>query len=560
MDPNQSDIAKQWNTVFVDNANLMKAGLYNSTSSYQYIYDSPVPADISGNGVPNDASLPPSVSNSTPSDEDSRITLTVNSTYVSYDSSTGEDLGVNNGIYYLNVSDFIRFSNPNIFLSGSTEIQVSKTETATIPSTNNTFTIINAAYVAKYTIKEVVESVIDFYYIDIITELTSITGTPPSGPGYPVDNDTKFYTNHIDSPTVFFQNSSNIATPTIGFYRMTRGNLTDSPANTIGDGSVYTIDDVDKYYIMRIQPSDSNYIYTNPANLNLQWGSSDTSVDVVSTVKCYKDKCTMIVNIPSPPDNFSCKFINSSGTELNNLVISSNCLFVPIFNPPTKSLQEIRYTDLISSTNDNLSDKRYYIPTMIPGGDYLNIYRDNKLSVVFMSGSEPKMTADRCRQPWRLSHYVRSNETSKDDEVLKVAYNTAAALVYNASLDTITPGRLTLNVNINNLTNGYDGYSGDMVPPLLSLIDALQYKNYTDLEPAIIQYSSDIKALSTTLTLEQLIAKLTNGQDSDKVYPVLDSRTSGGQQLGLSGCGFICTFDFLSRSNFNVMLKYDAIN
>jgi len=84
---------------------------------------------------------------------------------------------------------------------------------------------------------------------------------------------------------------------------------------------------------------------------------------------------------------------------------------------------------------------------MIPGGDYNIGNSGGNPQLYFMPGSEPKMSADRCRQPWRLSHYVRANYpngTDRDNDVIKIAYNTAAALVYNASMDPVKqPGQVT---------------------------------------------------------------------------------------------------------------------
>ena len=98
-----------------------------------------------------------------------------------------------------------------------------------------------------------------------------------------------------------------------------------------------------------------------------------------------------------------------------------------------------------------------------------------------------------------------------------------------------------------------------MVPPLLALIDALELKGTLDTE--ITNYADAVKDLGKALTLEQLISSVTEGTPNAKmeIYPLLDSMGSGGQQLGLAGCGFICTKDFLARENFAIMLKYDAI-
>jgi hypothetical protein len=257
---------------------------------------------------------------------------------------------------------------------------------------------------------------------------------------------------------------------------------------------------------------------------------------------------------------------SSQAVKLNSFVPSQNAAFVLSYEPPPLDLNTIRYANL--SPTSVLATTTNYIPTMIPGGDYsIATYEDN---LYLKLDGDATMSADRCRQAWRLSHYVRKHFSGSitDDPVIKIAYNTAAALVYNASKDTgdppnyipVIPGRLTLDVNTYNLTNGYGGYSGDMVPPLLALIDAFTSKGMTweTTDQPIPVYSEDIKKLNHGQnTLNAMETALTGG--SSTVYPTLDSITSGGQQYGLGGCGFICTLDFLSRPNFDVMLKYDNL-
>jgi len=568
----ESNISDQWNTVYQDNMALMKAGLYNTTSDYVYAYSSR-PVDISGNPSPTSSTpLPPTLSQ-TQSSESIPIELSIVGNKLQYGASTG-NLGINNGEYWLNLSDIIRVDSPYFTFSGGDQQPVDVVIPTQISTDDNILTVINyigdkCTYIATCKILAVIPNTDDsYYYVDIVCELPTYKGTAPNGDPYPGIHTTALYTNGTEDAKVagvLFENPED--GDGFGFYVL---NTTTYLQHPIG-GTEYTIDTLNTNLVFRLQsnPTDGTNPYVGQ-NINLQWGGLGTSsVDVHVTQHNVTGKCLMLVDVPlettfpiSIPiyqDIYEGNTLTE--TKLSTSFVNSDeCVFIDPYNPPAKSLQEIRYGDLT-----NLSKAAYYLPTMIPGGDYMNVVTDGTLSVSFMNGSEPKMTADRCRQPWRLSHYVRSN-AERDEDVLKIAYNTAAALVYGAQQDSYyvdqnKPGRLTLNVNIWNLYNSPDGYSGDMVPPLLALIDALEFKHYPDLETDITDYSNAIKDLGKELTLAQLISSLTSStpNPNTEIYPLLDSMGSGGQQLGLAGCGFICTKDFLARENFNIMLKYDAI-
>jgi hypothetical protein len=567
-----TDISTQWSIVYQDNAALMKAGLYNTTvGEYDYIYNLIEPTDLSGNTTnTNNTALPPSATESRISSLDDRIVLEVNETRVSYNTSTG-DLGINNGIYYLQVNNgYMRINNSYISFSSDKQIETEVIKQYTMSKANNTLTVVNiddnadatvhnCKYIVKYNVVAIVPSADPYYYyVDIITSNDyTYEGTFPSGfpdPGWKYHTDANNIMTNINEEayTLFYG-----ASTAVQCFRLTYETATKVG---IGDGSDYPPDILNDTFVLRIQPVPNNPSTTtikSTENINLQWGGDKSAnYDVYSTQYSYTNECTMVVTIPENLSaDFSTPIYDVNGDEMNNIVTSKNAKFVQLFIPPTIPLNLITYDDL-----DDLEGKQYYAPTMIPGGDYLNVYAD-KLYVKFDSAGSPTMSADRCRQPWRLSHFVRSNYDPMDKEILKIAYNTAAALVYHASNNTSpfdgVPGSLTLNVNIWDLRPIVNPtYSADMVPGLLALIDALVLYNY-DLEDPIINYSKNIKKLNGTDTRIDLITKLNAGNMN--VYPILDSITSGGQQLGLAGCGFICTFDFLCRENFNVMLKYDKI-
>ena len=231
-------------------------------------------------------------------------------------------------------------------------------------------------------------------------------------------------------------------------------------------------------------------------------------------------------------------------------------------SPPSQALEDITYRDLI---NNAVIGKTNYHPTMILGGGTYNddyyISDSNTNPIRLLTTNNNKINSpDQCRQPWRLSHYVRANTdgtvNNTQSSLIKIGYNTAAAYVYTASKD--SNGYLITGIDMCTLlqTSNPYGYAGNMVPPLLALIDALVLKEIF-IEDDIKAYSTQIKALNNNTVLSDLVILLTAGNNS--VYPLLHSRTEGGQQLGLGGCAFICTREFLCRPNFDVMLKYDNI-
>ena len=548
IDGNVSNISLQWSTVYQDNLELVKAGLYNTNvSEYHYFNSLETPQDVSGNDIEN---IPFPIDSSS----SSRIHLVlsgVTNKYLSYNGST-QNLGINNNDYYLNVNTPIRVDGTAISITGGDYSQESITEPISIPQTSgskNVITVVNIdriAYAEILDITDADDSVVGF--LIHVGPFTYIAGVA-SDSGIPYVTDGTILVNGV-----YVQNLSTN-------YAYDNGILSSVLDNGAIAKNIYW-HPPDRFRVeTTTQPSSSCTLYTTKPNL--QWGSNGTSTVLFSSKKEFRSgdlRISVMMPVSTPTSNYEAKIFTYINGEvpLNKFVASANAGFVISYIPPTISLRDIRYTNLISSS---LTTTNNYIPTMIPGGDYITS-KTSTNEMYLLLGGDPTMSADRCRQAWRLSHYVRTilppGELITYDEMIKIAYNTAAALVYNASMDHDYPGRLTLDVNMYKLTNSYGGYSGDMVPPLLALIDAFTLKG-VEWETDIPAYSEAIKTLNGTgnNTLSYMTTALTNGSQS--IYPVLDSRTSGGQQYGLGGCGFICTLDFLYRENFEVMLKYDNI-
>ena len=358
-----------------------------------------------------------------------------------YESSTG-DLGINNGEYWLQLSDIIRVDSPYFTFNGGDQLPVDVVIPTTISTADSILTVINytnniCTYVATCPILAVIPNDNKgYYYVDIVCEKPTYVGTEPNGDPYPGKYSGNLYTKGNDATVagVLFKHPTRTETGNgFGFYVL---NTTTFLQNPIGGTTYNNIDTLNTNLVFRMQSNltDSN---TNPYvgsldKLNLQWGGTgELNVGIHVTQHNVTGKCLMLVDVPFEKAPISVSIykdiydVDKTLTETKldtHFVNSANCEFIDPYSPPTKSLKEIRYGDL-----GTLSKAAYYLPTMIPGGDYSNVYSDSKLSVTFMNGSEPKMTADRCRQPWRLSHYVRSN-VDKDSDVLKIAYNTAAAL------------------------------------------------------------------------------------------------------------------------------------
>jgi hypothetical protein len=588
-----NNISSQWNTVLEDNITLMKAGLYNTSSgsnAYHYVF--PIqPTDLSEYSYTGSDMQPLS------SGELNTLVVNTDTNKLVLNNTYNQKLGVNNAICDVFVGPtggldgptcYIRTSSQYITLDKGIGLYKEFFITYEIEHYQNTLVVINPYTIAYYKLDKVRFFTFDapsgYDTVDLFFEtvpyknIGNLMSSPWAGSDKII---LKYINGNYDSLADWFVNKNPSGPPptSVNVDVYTLNNNSNNP---------YTPQERDGDFILRIagtDPTSVNSFKVKDSIVNsgtipdtsLQWGSDSSTSQIKYGINYRSGLCTLNINIPaSEAVGFTSDIYyitdGSTGEKKldNSFVISSGCTFEDIYNPPSTAytLDVIRYGQLgtVPLQYDNKSgimNAGFYIPSMVPGGDYGIKYTETDgLTLYFVPGSDTKMTADRCRQPWRLSHYVRANNISSSETdigVLKIAYNTAAALVYNASMDSIIPGRLSLSVDICNLTNTYDGYSGDMVPPLLALIDALAITNYDGLEAEIKNYATNVKSLNNSSTLNGLITNLETDTTASSTYPILDSLKSGGQQLGLAGCGFVCTKDFLSRPNFDVMAKYDNI-
>jgi len=543
----QSNISLQWKQVFEDNLELTKAGLYNTSFTNPYFTSGGEIVDISGYGTSNNSPFIPNTSY--PNDKSSTaspIELIKNGTILSYGSST-DNLGINNGTYYVSIPETSKFRIGSGYIQLNTTNKMDETlyETVNVVTDNGKFTLFNASspFILTTNISEVRFGVNNT--VEILLGPFTFAGSPTagdiSGP-YPVPGS---YTNP-DGTVYTGGGQTDIKT---------MHNINPFNNNAIVSNSYYGTNP--SRWIIEFQ---NNILPTSlPAvTVNLQVGCNGYTsfVDIPSKNSYYYGKGSIYVSIPpANATGFQSPIYGPGNVAFtNSFVVSSNAIFQPASFPPT--LDVIEYTNL-----PGLSTMSNYHPTMIPGGDYRFTTTPVVNQPIQIIGDSTKMDSDQCRQPWRLSHYVRANSvngSNTQDAVIKIGYNTAAALVYAASLDTVFPGRLGLGVNIWNFVADHGSYSGDMVPPLLALIDAFTLKGVS-IDQDITAYSANIKALNPSNVLSVLVTRLNNANDKT-VYPILSSSVDGAQQLGLGAVGFVCTTEFLCRPNFDVMLKYDHIN
>jgi hypothetical protein len=244
---------------------------------------------------------------------------------------------------------------------------------------------------------------------------------------------------------------------------------------------------------------------------------------------------------PTPQVNESS---NLGENNLENNVTSS-------FKPPSKPLNTILYSDLPA-----LAKCDAYLPTIINGANLTlqpNNSSPNGYNVFWTSSNFANYNSDECRQAWRLSNYIRGISNGSfafKQELVDIAWNLAMAMIYASGSD----GRLDLGINVYTLTASHSSYSGDMVPPLVALCDALivmpkEFITRTDYTTVISKFKSHvtkIKALKNT------------NFGANEFYPILDSVVSGAQQLGLALSSFVCSQPFFSNST-TASYKYDHI-
>jgi hypothetical protein len=585
-------VSSQWNRVLQDNIKLMKAGLYNTdtTNPYHYIFGTQ-PENLSAYSY-----IPTSEVHALSSSALNQLRVdTINTKMLLNNDTSNYKLGINNCICDINIGPtgggdgatcYIRTSSNYITLDKGTPLYREFNVTYHIEYNSKTITVVNPYTVGYYTILNLYPFKYDvsnpYIVMDIVfTRLPyKNIGSEMSSPWTDNEVIVKYDSNTFSDFTDWFVNETpgqpGPSAEDIDFYTILPGQANYPSYPNINDNLILRLQVAAGYKVKDPIPTLDN-------NLIIQWGSNSTTASLEYGINYRSGPCTMNINIPESEASGFSSYIyyitddSIEETQLNNsFVISSGCTFEDTYNPPgiTYTLDTIRYSHLSNLPLElngitSIEKAGFYIPSMIPGGDYaIQSYTTSGVTLHFVQGSDTKMTADRCRQPWRLSHYVRANNipsppSDRDTDVIKIGYNTAAALVYNASMDpnatSTIPGKLTLSVDMCNLTNSYDGYSGDMVPPVIALIDALDITGYS-LEAGITAYANNVKNLNISDgSLTTLIDNLETDETSSSTYPLLDSVKSGGQQLGLAGCGFVCTKDFLSRENFDVMAKYDRI-
>ncbi len=543
-------LASQWQTVYDDSITLMKKGLLDD--SYHYLLKTQPEAFTNGLTISNN----------------------LNATDINILSFSGEnmilndvsgDIGVNNNIYKIQLpqtdlfaftinSPYITMGGPNIF-SPSTE---------TIPLTESNFLDPQTLYIVnnngdlytQFMYKASISSKVSDINPNRVI-ITYIQWTPVIGKvGNPWPTQKKIFVDGIPFLSEGAYNSTDGTTSVI--IQSNDSNMIDRIMN----GSTIVISSTLTPTITYIQNTNYYYSYTleGPVTLTI---SVNAPVD-------YTDNLVFeIYYIPITYNSTTYTYSlngNLPGTSVTTrLMPSSTALWVNSFNPPERLLSSL------STVNDikSITGFSNYLPTILPGNDYTLLPATNDYSLYWSSPSSAVMDSDQCRQPWRLSNYIRSYD-EKNQDIIKVALNTANAMYYNGTLP--DPDNLnyeiSLGINTYDFTSGHGGYSGDMVPPLIALIDALVVNNTITMdETGIYKLVYFIKNLNNNpaegeSTLALMISNLegkTPNVSNQKVYPILDSRISGGQQLGLAGVGLICTLDFLTRDGYNVMDKYGAI-
>jgi hypothetical protein len=549
----------------------MKTGLFKSPFTY---YGKNMPVDISGlTGIAENT-------NGYDLSYDSINNLEFNGTtgyYMYIDTNNTADIGVNNNVYTLLIpeewslyvnSPYFSFSGNSIYQYGEETINLNDTYFKELYPTGTLY-IVNSAngYLCH-------------------SQITSIGQWEPN-------NTYAYYVNHTE--WIFDYGTSDLPGPNSDDQQITIFNAYSGETGTGSTDAYYengnyynsscqaynwatnqtsypTLDITSPLTTLIIQPNNGSDMPDVNNSLNYAHNNGGTVIisDVNSTITVqlykhyYYGTTSMTVNMPSTPITYSIEIgePNSDKSEItgsihtlqNKFVASTSSDWYNSYFPPPKD-----YFSKITSVNDieNLNGITGYInymPTLLPGNDYtISKMGDTGFTMYWTSIDSASMDADQCRQPWRLSNYVRSNK-DPDNEILQIAINTALAMYYSASSNESTD--LSLGINVYTFIHNGTGYSGDMVPGLVALIDALNIKNITcDSSELLNQYSSNIKALGSSYSFDSKCTNLSNSDGS--IYPILDSVTSGGQQLGLAGVSLICTKDFLLTDGYNVMNKYD---
>ena len=548
-----SSIASQWQTVYNDSIHLMTKGLLNGP--YRYLLKT------KPESFTQDAHLTNNL--------DATV---INTLYFSGEnmllSSTGEpaNIGVNNTIYKIQLpqtsmyaftieSPYITLGGPNIFVPSTKSVTLTESEL----SAPHTLYIVNDSgdLYSQFVYKAPISSITKAKDVDGVV-ITYTQWTPVYG--------------KISNP---WPSQNNVFVDGVllvsdGAYNSTDGTksvIIQTKDTNIINGSTIVISSSLTPTIKYIQNNNYYYSYTttNPTTLTLSINAPVDSTTNLITRMYY-------TTLNYDANTYTYSLGGLPGTQITTEFIPSiGSTYVDSYKPPERLLSSL------STVNDirSLTSYSNYLPTILPGNDYTLLPGTNDYNLYWSSPSSSVMDSDQCRQPWRLSNYIRSYD-EKNQDIIKIALNTANAMYYNGTLpDPTTPNyEVSLGINTYDFTSGHGGYSGDMVPPLIALIDALVLQGIIDpnIDPNIPDNINKLVYFIKNLnnkpievgesTLSRMILNLegkTPDVSNQKVYPILDSRISGGQQLGLSGVGLICTLDFLTRDGYNVMDKYGAI-
>jgi hypothetical protein len=230
----------------------------------------------------------------------------------------------------------------------------------------------------------------------------------------------------------------------------------------------------------------------------------------------------------------------------------------PAYNSSTRlpprnfSLQDHDPEDFAQYNNYQPS----YFLSGLSGYDYKNV-PENGGGTLDASNCGLNYSADNIRYLWRLSNYIRANN---DDIVLNIAINHSKGMLYSYEPK---PYCMELNTPIFQVNNVGNVYSADMITPVLAGIHSTLTKKNTDYFKDFINIVKDTNngglAPPSFDYAGYFNTTMSDNQYRKDVYPLLDSISSGGQQLGITMTAFFCTAEVLLNSYYNTMKLYDGV-
>ena len=234
---------------------------------------------------------------------------------------------------------------------------------------------------------------------------------------------------------------------------------------------------------------------------------------------------------------------------------------------------------------------QYFLPGKFPAGDYKGTLvldpESNKLVQDFPiilasiyeatpNDKQPVMSADQCRFCWRLSHYTRSLNNQKEEDLNKVTKSASDALAYVGLRDK----NIAIGVSLWSLQNTEGSQnSADMVPPVLASIDSRAIQTgiiATDTYPNLIEINGSPKT-AFDYRNQAIYTNMPEPQNSppdpttvtefsacqavlNQVWPYFDAITAGGQQVGIAASGWGCNLELLKTNKYSAMKLYDLVN